>query len=221
MGGAVGDSGILDALMDPVSDAMAGVENPQSGARLKGKFMMGADGSKEYQLATAEVLPAPQSSDQHTYPGLAVHAVWYDSLLMADCSFNQATDGKVRCLPGHAPVPGVEGAAVFYKDFQCTQPVIAVQQPPAGCPSPPVPAYVLQPLVQLDTCIFLSTAPTPIGVVQVGAQIAAPPAVYRINYIYSNYTTSCQPAGQGGATWYAGTVVPPSSFVEGVAGIDP
>ena len=47
--GSGGDGSLFDALRDPVSDALAGIENPQSGTRLKGKFTMGADGSKQYQ----------------------------------------------------------------------------------------------------------------------------------------------------------------------------
>ncbi len=57
--------------------------------------------------------------------------------------------------------------------------------------------------------------------VQVGAQIAPPAMTYQIVYTFSNYTTNCEASGWGNATWYQGTVVPPSSFVAGTAGIDP
>lgn len=66
------DSSILDALTDPVPDALADVTT--SGSRLKAKWIVGADGSKQFRN-------------------------WYDSQLGHDCYFNPASDGQTRCLP--------------------------------------------------------------------------------------------------------------------------
>ncbi len=76
-GGSAGmDSGLFDALTDPVSTANA---DPQSGTRLKATFRTGDDGSKEY-----------------------VPGVWFDSMRNESCSFTTGADGKVRCLPAGA-----------------------------------------------------------------------------------------------------------------------
>lgn len=72
-GGAPHDSGIGDALTDPVPSASA---DPLPGTRLKPRFRAGEDGAKEY-LAGA----------------------WFDSERGEDCSFMVAADGKTRCLP--------------------------------------------------------------------------------------------------------------------------
>jgi hypothetical protein len=70
-----GSKGIVDALTDPVSNAMA--DGNQSGTRLKLKYYVGADGSKQL---------------------FALH----DSQLNVDCNFIAAADGVTRCLPGGA-----------------------------------------------------------------------------------------------------------------------
>src|SRR5262245_1097586 len=49
------EGGLMDALRDPVSEAMAGLETPASGSRLKAKYLMGSDGSKQYQLSATEI----------------------------------------------------------------------------------------------------------------------------------------------------------------------
>jgi hypothetical protein len=71
--GQGGDSGVFDALTNPVPSASA---DPTSGSRLKPKYRVADDGAKEY------------------FAG-----VWYDSQRSEDCSFITAGDGVQRCLP--------------------------------------------------------------------------------------------------------------------------
>jgi hypothetical protein len=68
-----GGAGILDALTDPVSEAKA--DTNQSGSRLKAKYYVGTDGSRQF-------------------------SGWHDSMLNADCNFYPASDGSTRCMPG-------------------------------------------------------------------------------------------------------------------------
>jgi hypothetical protein len=67
------DSGLVDALTDPVATASA---DPTDGSRLKATYMLGSDGSKQY-----------------------VPGVWYDSMRSEDCAFTLAGDSQQRCLP--------------------------------------------------------------------------------------------------------------------------
>jgi hypothetical protein len=71
--GAVPDSGLADALMNPVPTASA---DPVSGTRLKAEYLIADDGSKEY-----------------------VADLWFDSQRNETCAFSTAADGKQRCLP--------------------------------------------------------------------------------------------------------------------------
>jgi hypothetical protein len=92
-GGACGhgaggnDSGIID----PVPKACA---DPVSGSRLKAKYRVAEDGSKEH------------------LPG-----AWYDSMRGEDCVFLHASDGKERCLPVF------RGQVSYYTDPACSVPV--------------------------------------------------------------------------------------------------
>jgi len=146
--GVGGDSGIFDALTDPVPDAFAGTEDPASGTRLKGKFIAGADGSKMY-------LPS----------------VWYDSQRQEDCAFGTAGDGMLRCLP-----TSVQDFPLFYTDAQCTKPfaILASGPPPSGCAASP-PAYnrTTDPGGVCPT-----TQAPPSHYYPIGQQIAQPPGPY-------------------------------------------
>jgi hypothetical protein len=75
-GEATDDSGgmttIFDALTDPVPPAKA--DTNQSGSRLKAKYYVGSDGSKQF-------------------------SGWHDSMLNVDCSFLPTSDGSFRCVP--------------------------------------------------------------------------------------------------------------------------
>jgi hypothetical protein len=111
------DGGIFDALTDPVREADA---EPMSGSRLKGKYLLGSDGSKQYQQTA---LGSGIGTNQ-----LYVQAVWYDSQRQEDCIFTTASDGQTRCVP-----VGYEGN-VYYSDAQCTQLATHILGiPPQGC----------------------------------------------------------------------------------------
>jgi hypothetical protein len=212
-GGSGGkDSGIFDALTDPVPTAEAGPENPQSGTRLKGKFTMGADGSKEYQLALSE-MPVPGVG---LIPGSAVHAVWYDTALAADCSFYPAADGATRCLPGHM-------VQVFFADDQCTQPVVAMTGDTLGCPTHAPPKYGLYAPLTTETamCSPPYVNPQPLQVVQIGGSTAAPAKAYTTGGNGAGAIVCIATSISFPVTWYQASEVPPTAFVQGTAGVDP
>jgi hypothetical protein len=68
-----GDSGLVDALTNPVPSAKA---DPVDGTRLKAEYILASDGSKEY-----------------------LDGIWYDSQRSEVCAFATAGDGQDRCLP--------------------------------------------------------------------------------------------------------------------------
>jgi len=94
-GGSTGDdsggTSFLDALTDPVPAAQA--DTTQSGSRLKAKYYVGSDGSKEF-------------------------AGWHDSMLNVDCGFVPASDGTTRCMPAY---PGAALVELYFSDSGCTQ----------------------------------------------------------------------------------------------------
>lgn len=75
-GGSGGRASIIDAALDqltnPVTDAHA--DTNQSGTRLRAKYFVGSDGSRQFNG-------------------------WHDSQRNEDCSFGTASDGMTRCLP--------------------------------------------------------------------------------------------------------------------------
>jgi hypothetical protein len=103
-GGAGGseprDAGLMDAMTNPVPDAMAQPEPvpTMSGTRLKARYMVGEDGSKQWNYG------------------------WYDSERKENCTFTTAGDGKTRCLP----TPGAYVNGSVYADAACTQEVAAI-----------------------------------------------------------------------------------------------
>jgi hypothetical protein len=213
------EAGIMDALTDPIAEAMAGLENPQSGTRLKAKYIMGADGSKEYRFTTIFL-------DVHFVNGPnEVHPVWYDSVLQADCIFLWSADGKLRCLPG---TPSREtfqqdnaadfGFGVLFTDAQCTAPIVWQESPGPGC-APFTPLKYVQHLYQTQCVSTLLSTGTqfPVHVFQVGAQVPQPAQVYYgtpcKGYVVSNFPSA--------VAWFSATEVPPSAFVQGTAGVDP
>ncbi len=112
-GGTAEDSGIFDVLTDPVPDADAA---PMSGARLKKKYLLGDDGTRE------------------DLPG------WYDSQRLEDCNFMLASDGKSRCLPG------AQNGYLAFTDPACSQPILWLQNPPMNCPPNPPNSVLRQDL---------------------------------------------------------------------------
>ena len=84
---------IVDALTDPVSSASA--QTMTSGSRLKAKWYVGADGSKQF-------------------------LGWHDSQLNTDCDFEVASDGATRCIPAY---PAGALLATYFADAACSQPI--------------------------------------------------------------------------------------------------
>jgi hypothetical protein len=82
---------IVDALTDPVSSASA--QTMTSGSRLKAKWYVGADGSKQF-------------------------LGWHDSQLNTDCDFEVASDGATRCIPAY---PTGALVATYFADTACSQ----------------------------------------------------------------------------------------------------
>jgi len=78
--GGDNDSDLVDALTNPVPDANA--EPTTSGSRLKARYYVGEDGSRQF-------------------------VGWYDSQRKEECSFLSAGDGETRCLPAGAYPIGV------------------------------------------------------------------------------------------------------------------
>jgi hypothetical protein len=78
------DSGVVDALTNPVPSAKA---DPVDGTRLKAEYITASDGSKEY-----------------------IDGVWYDSQRSEVCAFTTAGDGQNRCLPSGVTATGFSDA---------------------------------------------------------------------------------------------------------------
>jgi hypothetical protein len=95
----------LDAISNPVRDARA--DTTTSGTRLRAKYIVGADGSKQF-------------------------LGWHDSTTNADCSFVPAADGAMRCLPAFGSASGQIND--FYVDSGCSQKVAQVFK--ANCVTP-------------------------------------------------------------------------------------
>ena len=161
--GPIADSGLLDALMNPVPPAMA---DPTSGQRLKATYRQGDDGSKEY-----------------------VNGVWFDTQRNENCSFAQAADGQLRCLPNGQ-------ATTLYSDAACQN---AIVMAPAGCATP---SYAI------------GTADTTCGTS--GAHIYKIGGAATVTTIYASAQGQCfsgGPAASGFSFFAVGAEIPASSFV--------
>jgi len=99
-------SRVLDSLTDPVPSARA--DGNQSGTRLKARYYVGSDGSKEF-------------------------IGWHDSQRNEDCGFVTASDGTMRCLGGS----GVASVGTYFSDTGCTQPLVLAQTG-TGCAVPSI-----------------------------------------------------------------------------------
>jgi hypothetical protein len=89
-GGGLG--GMIGDMMDPVDDADAAPAT--SGTRLRARYYLGEDGSKQF-------------------------IGWHDKMRDEDCSFWKAADGVLRCTPFYI----TSGASAF-SDAGCSVPVI-------------------------------------------------------------------------------------------------
>jgi hypothetical protein len=211
-GGGTTGTGVTTGTGTMGTGGTSGTDDGQSGSRLKGKYVMGADGSKEYLRATAYTLTDPTQGVGPT----PVHAVWYDSMLQDDCTFLDATDSMLHCLPGLPTVAGAFGFYVFYLDAQCTQPFVVQVHAGAGCLPYTVPKYV-QTYGYTPNCSFFTQVATT-HVLQVGSLIAQPVTAY----------AGMGPSNCSAINWnnlnpmacYSATEVPPSSFVQAATGQD-
>jgi hypothetical protein len=83
----------------PIPEAQAA----ESGTRLKARWYVGADGTRQWAFN------------------------WFDSERNEECSFQPATDGVLRCLP-----TGTAAIYTYYLDAECSQPAVA-HAAPSGC----------------------------------------------------------------------------------------
>jgi hypothetical protein len=165
-----------------------------AGTRLKGKYVTGSDGTKQY-----------------------VKDVWYDSQLGVDCRFQHAADDKIRCLPTGA---NSTTSVMRYQDSLCSQPLIGYTQTLiAGCAAGPLPKYVLVPLEFPQSPVCPTNDPildaTPAYHVYTLGTYSGAPGTYLLN-------GNCQGnSGLGASTWHVGAEVDATTFVEATNGVDP
>ena len=96
-----GMGGMLGNMMDPVPEADA---ETKSGTRLKARYYLGADGSKQF-------------------------IGWRDTMRNEDCYIAKAEDGQLHCMP----IAGA-AAATYFGDKECTaQPLTVVAKASQAC----------------------------------------------------------------------------------------
>jgi hypothetical protein len=171
-GGSAGAdaSGVVFDATSPVPDAAA---QTVSGSRLKAKYVFSADGAKQFYG-------------------------WYDSQRAEDCTFQNASDGKMRCLPS-----GASGS--YYADASCAAALLMVAKG--------------QPCSAKYTTIYKLTADTCQPQIQVRVWLMGQKTIPQTVYSLSGSTCTGMSATSLVPTYdfyAAGAEVPPSSFVEGV-----
>jgi hypothetical protein len=103
-----GIGGMIGEVLDPVPDA----EAEMSGTRLRARYYVGADGSRQF-------------------------IGWHDKERGEDCAFVQQPDGTLRCVPFYSTA-----AATYFADAACvTQPLVPVLKAVGCTPSPPAAKY--------------------------------------------------------------------------------
>ncbi len=105
--GAIGPAGAAGAVGQ---QGIPGSGGAISGARLKARYRLGDDGSREY-----------------------IAGGWFDSQLGGNCSFQRAADGIDRCLPNMRTASPYQ--SIRYLDAACTQEVLFYYVPFGACPS--------------------------------------------------------------------------------------
>src|SRR5262245_27196823 len=86
-----GSSQLHHEPVGPIAEAQA-----QSGSRLKARWIVGTDGSRQFLS-------------------------WHDSQLNADCTFASASDGSLRCLPVGLQESGFRDAECTQRVFSSAQ----------------------------------------------------------------------------------------------------
>ncbi len=119
----------------------------------------------------------------------------HDTLRDVDCYIDVAEDGVSRCMPSQG--------TVYYRDENCTEPLILVPSSPADCAAPqPSSAYVS----------YKSQRPCPVPVVHVvkpGAALDPPSNVYA----FSLGSCQQQPFSASQGTLHDAIPSPPSDWV--------
>ena len=159
-GGSFTSTGGANTMMNPVPDANA---ETKSGTRLKARYYVGADGSKQF-------------------------VGWRDTMRNEDCGFQKTDDGTLRCLPAPSYVvyyadagctqplgnmvtgsgsacPGGVAAPVYFAESKCggfklhkaggtTTPTMVFSGSPGACNGGPAPAiytfYTTTPIADTD-----------------------------------------------------------------------
>ena len=192
------DSGLMDVLTDPVPEADA---NPTTGSRLKAKFLLGDDGSKEYVQTGLNI---PQAAP-------VVHTVFRDTQRQEDCIYRPAADGKTRCVPS-----GYDTQAwPTFADAACTQQIGWFSQITGGpsCSFTP-PKYVLT----VDPNSFCPGAILPVHAFPVGQQL------FNVGGFYYLIDGQCQQSGIQGSiqpVFELGPEVDPTELVAATEMIEP
>lgn len=136
-----------------------------------------------------------------------------DTTLSIDCTFALASDGTQRCLP---ILSESSSSNVRFRDSGCQQRAIWVSAPPLGCTLTP-PRYAFQQQVP-PGCPSNDPPVTRVYRVE-NLILPAPP-----NYYALTSQGFCQSYGAGSgsfAVYALSDEVPPSTFVQGTAGLDP
>lgn len=196
--------GPMEILADPVPNASA-----ESGTRLKAQYLLGNDGSKDYQVTLTPWIQPNLSGQSHPTN------LYYDALRQEQCSFSIAGDGSTRCLP----VDWVADPYLLYSDSGCGQRMVPITGVQPGC-TLTVPKYAMQ-------TDYSSVCPVVEGWYQqhyfpIGAFLG--PNLSTCYKLQSNVCTltSCPNNGGVGFAYYAlGAEVPATSFVAGTQMTDP
>jgi len=163
---ATGKDALIDALMHPVPEASADLN--QSGSRLKTQRYVGLDGS-------------------------SVFVGMYDTQLTTPCVFTGGlSDGSTRCIPSAAGVT----TGVFFADAMCSVPVVAVSGCGAQPVSVTVVAPATSCSAPSTTQVFSVTGPwTGLVYVGDAVTCAAAPMTTTSAYsFYSLATTEVPPS---------------------------
>jgi hypothetical protein len=94
---------VIDRVVHPIGDARADVAT--SGSRLKARYLVGDDGSRQWNYG------------------------WFDTQLGVNCSFVLAVDSTTRCLPSSGA-----GVGTYYGDSGCTQRLAAAAPTACAAP---------------------------------------------------------------------------------------
>jgi hypothetical protein len=197
---------LLTALVEPVPAALA-----DPGSRLKGVYLLGDDGSRDYQLGLR-----PWITPQTPNLGASPVSVFFDSQRNEECSFKTSADGKARCLPNDYRDYG----APIYQDAGCTEQVIAIPAAQIGCPQN-VPKYAMRADTDAEVCSlttgYYRMRYSPVGAF-VGANLSPCYAKSNVNVCFPTNCTN----QQGDFAYYSvGAEIDPVSFVGSNAMTDP